>query len=921
MEFDSQNITMLRTKLHRPPIPDNHIHRPSLISKLEKQGKVPLILVSAPAGYGKSTLISCWLSESKRPSGWLSLDKNDNNLVQFLLYFIGAIQTIFPDVLEDILAILDTPILPPLPVLATTLINELDQIEEAFIVVLDDVQHIQDKNISEFLKLLLDHPSRFMQLVLVGRRDPTLPIASLRAKSRLTEVRMIDLRFTIDEGKQFLHTSIGQQLDNAVAEALVNKAEGWVTGLHLAALAMQGQDDPGRKFLELKGTYPYIMDYLVNEILDQQPKAVRNGFLRSCVVDRFCAPLLDALLEDDESLPAREINGDALITWLLSHGLFTVSLDIEKYWFRYHHLFQTLLQRQLVAAMNDEEIARLHYQASDWFESQGLITEAIDHLLKAKDPARAARIAETHRDEEFIADRWYNVNQWLSMLPADLWKQRPKLLLTNAWIATLQHQLERVPVLLEQAETLLHGDHAESSSRGEVAFFRGYYEYFGGQGERSQQYLEEAVNRLAGEKSPFLGEAELMLGLARDMTGPPDHAIPELESKINEADPSELHRLSRLIASQVFIHLTHGDLEHARLAAQRLEALAQTSRMRLTAAWASYMLACSHLHACELQTALSQFTAAYEQRYVLEPMAALDGLVGRALAQQLLGLDKDALDTVVLLETFVAELNALHYSSMVHSCRARIAVLQGDLKTAVEQSHLIGDSPNPGNLFMWLESPPTSRARALIASGSEENLAEATDLLQTIWNESEKCRFTCHMIEASTLQALALDKMGQRVQAFDLLEEVISLAGPRGYMRPLLEGGRPMENLLRAYSGSKPASGFVAHILSVFDNKGQVEIHDTITSQASHDPSIHTALTDPPGSSIDRQSLAEPLTHRELDVLELLSKRLQNKEIAEHLSISAITVKAHLRNIYRKLDVATRREAVEKASILGILPS
>lgn len=571
--------------------------------------------------------------------------------------------------------------------------------------------------------------------------------------------------------------------------------------------------------------------------------------------------------------------------------------------------------------MSGEEIARLHYQASEWFESQGLISEAIDHLLKAKDPTRAAWIAEKHRDEEFLADRWYNVNQWLSMLPPDLRKQRPKLLLTNAWIATLQHQLERVPALLEQAETLLRGDQAESSSRGEVAFFHGYYEYFEGQAERSQQHLEEAVTRLSGTKSPFLGEAELMLGLVLTMSGQGDLAIRELESRIDEVDSSEVQLLSRQIASLIFIHLIHGDLEHARVKAQRLEVLAQKSKMSLTAAWASYMLACSHLHAYELEAALSQFTAAYELRYALEPMAALDGLVGRALTQQLLGFDDDALDTVGLLETFVAELNAPHYTSMIHSCRSRIAVLQGDLKTAVEQAHLIGDTPNPGNIFMWLESPPTTRARALIAGGSEESLAEATDLLQTIWNESERCRFTSQMIEVKTLQTLALDKMGHSREAFESLEEVLSLAGPGGYIRPFLEGGRPMEKLLRGFSGNKPANGFIEHILNVFENEGQNEILETSNSQAPHDTSIHTPLNDPPLSPLYEQSLVEPLTNRELDVLELLSKRLQNKEIAEKLNISAMTVKAHLRNIYRKLDVAKRREAIEKVATLGILPS
>ena len=280
--------------------------------------------------------------------------------------------------------------------------------------------------------------------------------------------------------------------------------------------------------------------------------------------------------------------------------------------------------------------------------------------------------------------------------------------------------------------------------------------------------------------------------------------------------------------------------------------------MRMTAAWASYMLACSHLHACELQAALSQFTTAYEQRYILDTMAVLDGLVGLALTRQLLGFNDDALETVGLLETFVDEQNMPHYSSMVHSCRARIAVLQEDLKTAVEQAQLIDDTPNPANLFIWLESPPTTRARVLIASGSEENLAEAVDLLQTIGDESERCRFTCQMIEAKTLQALALDKIGQRREAVEALEEVLSLAGPGGFVRPFLEGGRPMENLLRDFSGTKPANGFIEHILHVFEKEGRDEIQETSTSQAPDDTYIIRSLTDPPS----RHSISSPWSSR-----------------------------------------------------------
>ena len=909
----------MRTKLHRPPVPDDHIHRSELIRQLEKQSKLPLILVSAPAGYGKSTLVSCWLSGSEKPSAWLSLDENDNDLGQFLTCFVTAVQSIFPEAVHETQAILEAQVLPPIPVMAITLINELDSIEKDFIVVLDDIQCVQDKNIYNLLNLVLEHPGRSMQLVVIGRRDPTLSIASLRAKGLLTELRMRDMRFTVDEAKDFLKISMGQQFNEDVAEALVEKAEGWVTGLRLAVLAMRGHDDPGRKFVELQGSTRYVMDYLISELLDNQPSGIRHCLLSSSILNRFCAPLLDGMCQDDETPGMNVIKGGEFVNWLRTHNLFVIPLDMENHWFRYHHLFKDLLQRKMKEAMSVEEIKRLHLKASEWFESQGLITESVGHALEAEDPVRAAQIIEANRDDEFIADRWFVINRWLTMLPADIKRQRPKLLLTEAWIANMQHQMARVPMLLEQAEALLHDQAVEPSSLGELAFFHGYVIYWDGQAKLCRQYFEEAVSKLSATKSPFLGEAELMLGVARTMEGQAEPAVRALEGRINEVDSSEGQLLSRLIASLVFIHLICGDLARARIEAQRLQLVAKKFSMRLTEAWSSYMLACSYMHTGEFKAALPHFASAYAQRYVLEPMAALDALVGLALTQQFMGLDDKATETAGLLAAFAQELNAPQYMSMVHSCYARIALLQGDLRSADERARMISDMPSAGNLFMWLESPPTTRARVLIAIGSKASLVEATDLLQTIRQVSESCRFTCHTIEVTILQALALDRQGRTEEALALLEEVLSLAGPRGWIRPFVEGGQPMAELLKRLSGSDLTAHYIDQILNAFEYDDQAPLPGTSDSRALQEESFSKPSTGNLFSSKSLQPITEPLTHREQDVLELLSGRLRNKEIAEELHISAITVKSHLRNIYQKLGVEKRRQAVEKARELGIL--
>ena len=568
-------------------------------------------------------------------------------------------------------------------------------------------------------------------------------------------------------------------------------------------------------------------------------------------------------------------------------------------WFRFHHLFQEYLRRELTQHLAPGEIAALHLRASGWFESQGLFTEAIEHALAAGDVVRAAEIVEANRDEEFVADQWFLIDRWLAMLPAEIKRERPKLLLTEAWIANLQHQIARVPRLLEQAESLLTDQTTEPSLLGELAFFHGYAVYWDGQAERCRQFNEDAVSKLSGTRSPFLGEAELMLGLARCMAGQTELAVQALENRIDEVDASQGQLLSRCIASLVFIRLICGDLMQARADAQRLQLIANKFRMRLTRAWSSYMLACSYLHNGELETALGHFAQTYEQRYMLEPMAALDALVGMALTQQLLQLDDEAMETAGRLAEFAQDLNAPQYLSMVDSCYARIALLRGDMKSAADHAQMISDKPTPANLFMWLESPPITKARVLIASGSQESLQNAIRLLGEIRQQSEACRFTCQTIEVAVLESLLLEKQGRSDAALAALEEALALAEAGGWIRPFVELGRPMVELLERLAEHKGSTDFLHRVRETC-----VAMSARTTSTAA---GTHTSGTAGESWSI------EPLTRRELDILELLVQRLQNKEIASRLSVSPETVKTHLKHLYQKLDVNNRREASVKA--------
>ncbi|MGB5276967.1 MAG: LuxR C-terminal-related transcriptional regulator, partial [Gammaproteobacteria bacterium] len=394
--------------------------------------------------------------------------------------------------------------------------------------------------------------------------------------------------------------------------------------------------------------------------------------------------------------------------------------------------------------------------------------------------------------------------------------------------------------------------------------------------------------------------AELMLGLARCMAGQTELAVQALENRIDEVDASQGQLLSRCIAGLVFIRLVCGDLMQARADAQRLQLIANKFRMRLTWAWSSYMLACSYLHNGELETALGHFAQTYEKRYVLEPMAALDALVGMALTQQLLQLDDEAMETAGRLAEFVQDLNAPQYLSMVDSCYARIALLRGDMKSAADHAQMISDKPTPANLFMWLESPPITKARVLIASGSQESLQNAIRLLGEIRQQNEACRFTCQTIEVAVLQSMMLEKQGHSDAALAALEEAVTMAQAGGWIRPFVELGRPMVELLERLAAHNGGTDFLHRV-----RKTCVAMSARTTGTA--------AGTRTSGTAGESWSI-EPLTRRELDILELLVERLQNKEIASRLSVSPETVKTHLKHLYQKLDVNNRREASVKAA-------
>ena len=382
--------TALFTKLHRPPIDRIHVHRPYLLERLGQGRHRPLTLVSAPAGYGKTTLISSWLETCDIPGAWVSLDEKDDDLRIFTTYFVTAVQSLFSEACRNTQNLLKGINLPPLGNLCTMLLGELDRIEQPFMIVLDDYHLVKEKDIHNLVSQILEHPPRFFHLVVIGRRDPPFPISAMRARAQVTEIRTRDLCFSAAETELFVNQTLGAQIDAATAAVLEKKTEGWVTGLRLASLSLRGRDNLDPRLLEPHVDAQYVMEYLFTEVFSHLSPEINQYLLGTAILDRFCGPLCEAVCVPGIEPFTCEMGGWKFIKWLKKENLFLIPLDAKNMWFRFHHLFQKLLVNQLKRRSSAEEINALHNQASAWFAENGLIDEALRHAIAAENIPAAA---------------------------------------------------------------------------------------------------------------------------------------------------------------------------------------------------------------------------------------------------------------------------------------------------------------------------------------------------------------------------------------------------------------------------------------------------------------------------------------------------------------------------------------------------
>jgi LuxR family maltose regulon positive regulatory protein len=887
------------TKLHRPSIPEDHIHRPRLVEKLNTSCHLPFTLISAPAGYGKSQLCSFWVSACGLPTAWVSLDEDDNDLRQFLRYFLAAVGSLFPDAIEETRSLAAAPILPPVSVLADALTNDLNRIEEDFMLVLDDFNCIRSEPVQDLITELLRHPPRPLHLMVITRRDPALPMARLRADQKVNEVRTRDLRFTSPETRNLLEKAAGLTVSDDALAHLEREVEGWVVGLRLVALALDHAENPEEVIKGMSGGTQQTQEYLLQEVIAQRSPQMQDWLLRTSILDRFCEPLCTAVCAVDGPPGSTDLDGGQFIDALLRCNLFTIPLDTEGEWFRHHHLFKQLLFDQLQLRLGPNEIATLRLQACAWLESQGLFEEAMEHALTAEDIETAAQIVERNLGSVMNEGRWHIIAKWLIKLPDSVVQERPALLLALAYSHFYRGKAAAIPPILDRIDEVVGGDAETHEFSGEVAIFRGACSYLGNDGARALKDLEMALDRIPVTDIGMRAINEVSFAMAGQMAGQRERVTLMVTDWLNES--SEIHplRKAHLLSALTYLDFISGDLEAVGRRLPGLRALANTHGLENHLAWSDYLEGLFHLQRGELDSAIRFLGEASERRYFHDARAAVDALAALTIAYQAQGQPEQAAASLQSLGDFATSIGSFA-PALADSCAARLALMNEPSAKAVRWQ--ASSSPRPAEVTaFWFEIPCVTRCRGLIAEGSATSLREAEERLREYAESTEAHHNTCQQIGILALQAVAFAKQDKVEEALTALERAIKLAQPGGFIFPFLELGPPMGDLLRRLPERDNHSAFVESILSAIGGTEK------------------NAAVEDAGQSRGARPPLDQLTNRELGILELLGQRLFDKEIAAKLNISASTVNSHCKSIYQKLDVCNRRHAVAKGADLGIL--
>ena len=901
---------LLETKLHVPRWRRGLVARPRLSERLSRGAESALTLVSAPAGFGKTTLLAEWLAAAPadgRSVAWLSLDQRDNDPALFWTYLVAALKTAAPGVGAGALSLLQPP-QPPSEAGLVALLNDLDAISNDVVLVLDDYHVIDARDVQDGMAFLLEHLPPQIHLVIASRADPALPLARLRGRGELVEIRAADLRFTPGEAAAYLNEVMGLALTAADVAALEGRTEGWIAALQLAALSMQGREDVAAFIAGFAGDDRYIVDFLAEEVLQRQPEHVQQFLLQTSILDRLSGPLCDAVTGQD--------GGKAKLAALERGNLFLVPLDDRRRWYRYHQLFADVLHARLRDEQPDD-VPDLHRRASGWHEQNGEPSEAIRHALAAGDFERAADLVELAIPAMRRSRQEAAVLGWLELLPDEVVRVRPVLSVGFAGALLAGGEFEGVEARLRDAERWLdgatgirQGSHAPAAEMvvvddaefrrlpAEIELYRAAQALARGDGPGTVRHARRALELSPADDHLGRASAAALMGLASWASGDLEaghSGYAECMAGLRRA--GHIADTFGCAIALADIRRTQGRLGEAmRTYEQALQRASQQGGPVLRGTADMYVgMSEVHRERDDLPAATQQLLRSQELgEHTGLPQNRYRWRVAMARIREAEGDLGGALD-------LLNEAERLYVGDFfpnvrpVPALRARVRVAQGELGEALGWARERGLSVDD-DLSYLREFEHITLARVLLAryaaERAERSIHEATRLLERLLRAAEEGQRTGSVIEILVLQALAHQARGDIPAALASLRRALTLAEPEGYVRIFADEGPPMASLLRAAAKQGIAPSYVRRLLA--------------------------AVNKTEDSTPASQGLIEPLSERELDVLRLLGTDLGGPDIARELVVSLNTVRTHTKNIYAKLGVNNRRAAVRRARELDL---
>ncbi len=884
---------LLQTKLYMPRVRPFLIPRPHLIKKLNRGLQRKLTLISAPAGFGKTTLLANWLSDVDRPSVWVSLDEDDNDLVQFFTYAAAAVQQV-KGVGNKIQGVLQSPQPAPLKSLATALINDCTTVTTPFILALDDYHMITETAVHEAVTFLLDNLPPQLHLVITSRTDPLLPLPRLRAHGQMTELRTGDLRFTAEETAAFIQQFMGLNLTVKQVVALETRTEGWIAGLQMAALSIQGMSRAAEitTFIaDFTGSNRYIFDYLTDEVLAQRPPETKSFLLQTAVLDRFNADLCTAVTGNP--------NSQSILHTLESANLFLFPLDNNRQWYRYHPLFVDLLQHRLLQRPKQER-DKLHRRAANWFEAKKNIDRAIKHYQEADDQANIARLIKQYGSETLQPGQLNRLQRWLNALSPEQVQADAWLAMLQAWIYYFEQKTEQVAIWVEHARHQLESagnlpQEDDTQLRGSLVGLHSWLAGQQGDFEQAFQLAEKALAILPETDPVWRGIVYVFLGLALFGEGRTAEAIAAYENSLQFNNEAGNWVATSAISDAIMMTIT--------FRGRQKEAKAQYDRIIATLMRLGQTRNAANLRLARLSILYEQndLAAMGPELSELQTLAQNDGGIEAIRYQYLLavfhkaiGDQEKALQLLQQMEQGISFWTTPDELARAVASIMRIYLRLGNRQKPLKWLKSITIDQN--NLTLLRMSEYLAKADILRFSDSREAQLDGLELIEAVHKLCDDVGMVGFKIDVYCLQALLMVALDDEEAAFVSLEHALALAEPESYVRTFVDFGQPMARLLKKAISHNIHSQYARFLLTQF-------LPDTETRIISQ----------------TQQNIMEPLSTRELDVLTFLASHLTGPEIADQLNISNNTLKTHTRNIYSKLGVNGRNQAVVRAKGLGLL--